>query len=348
MAKKADRNQALGELKAQLKTGALGGLYVFYGEERFLLQHYQAMMKKRLLDEATEDFNYHRFNSENFDLRSFLESVENLPMMAEHTMVQVDDVDFFKLDETGREELAQALSDIPDYCTVLLTYETQPWKPDRTKKKLFEALERHARVVEFEKQQGAELQTWVGRHFAAEGKRISRELCAYLIDITDGTMTALGEEIRKICAYSEAGEIQKSDIDAVTEPILDAVVFQMTDFLGKRNYAAALDKLRQLLKMQQEPLAILGAIGNHFRRLSAARILMDNGKTAGDLMKLCGLAGFAADKTMAAARYFSGEDCRRAAALILETDYRIKNSYGEPERLLEELVLRLAQGENHG
>ena len=94
---------------------------------------------------------------------------------------------------------------------------------------------------------------WITRHFGAAGKRINPDLCAYLIDITDGTMTSLAGEISKIVAYSGANEIRRSDIDAVTEPVLDAVVYQMTDLLGQGEYGGALLKLQQLLKMQQEP-----------------------------------------------------------------------------------------------
>lgn len=77
-------------------------------------------------------------------------------------------------------------------------------------------------------------------------------------------MTSLLGEIEKICAYSAADTICKADIDAVTEPVLDAVVFQMTDLLSAGRYDEALLKLQQLLKMQQEPLAILGAVGSPF------------------------------------------------------------------------------------
>ena len=51
---------------------------------------------------------------------------------------------------------------------------------------------------------------------------------------------------------------------------------------------------------------------------------------------------------MAAARRFTPEFCRRAAALVLETDYKIKTSYDDPERLLELLLLQLAQEGRNG
>ena len=289
MAKKQSAGNNLQELKLHLKNKDLGRLYIFHGEETFLLTHYLGQMKKQLLDPLTESFNYHKLTGETFDIRSFADAVENLPMMAESTFVQVDDIDLFKMNEGDRTKMTEILSDIPDYCTVVFTYETVSWKPDKRLKKLWEAVDGNALIVEFAKQDQRDLIAWVTRHFAAQKKRISTDLCAYLIDITGGPMTALSGEIQKICAYSGADEIKKSDIDAVTEPVLDAVVFQMTDLLSSGRYDQAMLKLQTLLKMQQEPLAILGAVGGHFRRIGTARTLLDYGKNASDLQKLCGI-----------------------------------------------------------
>ena len=343
MAKKENDTTALQELKAAIRAKNVENLYFFHGEETFLLHHYLEQLKKLLLDELTESFNYHRLNSENFDIREFADAVENLPMMAEHTLVQVDDVDVFKMPEDSRNKLAEVLSDIPDYCTVVFTYVTASWKPDKRLKKLWDAVSK-GKIVEFAKQEPKDLIPWITRHFAAKGKRISSDLCGYLMELTGGTMTALIGEIDKICAYSGADHIQKTDIDAVTEPVMDAVVFQMTDLLGQGQYAAALAKLQQLFKMQQEPIAILGAVGGHFRRIGTARTLLDHGKQTGDFMKLCGISSsYAAQKSMDMARRFRPEFCRKAAELVLETDRRMKTSFDEPERLLEILILELAQ-----
>ena len=348
MAKKPTPGNALQELKTSLKNKDLGRLYFFHGEETFLLHHYLDQMKKQLLDPLTESFNFHRLNNETFDIRAFADAVENLPMMAEATFVQVDDIDPFKMNEADRTKMAEILSDIPDYCTVVFTYITIPWKPDKRLKKLWEAIDGSGAIVEFAKQDQRDLVAWVTRHFAAHKKRISTDLCIYLIDITGGTMTALSGEIDKICAYSGADEIRKTDIDAVTEPVLDAVVFQMTDLLGSGKYGEALLKLQTLLKMQEEPIAILGAVGGHFRRISAARTLMDNGKNADELMRLTGMKDYPARKTMGAAKAFSAKFCRKAAELIMETDYKMKTSFDDQERLLELLILELAQEARNG
>ena len=348
MAKKPLSDGAFQSLKAAVRNKNMDRLYFFYGEESFLMSYYLETIRKLLLDPLTESFNYHRFTSENFDLTAFLEAVENLPMMAEHTLVQVDDIDLFKLNESEREKIAAVFSDIPEYCTIVFTYLTIEWKPDKRMKKLWEQIDSHGLAVEFRKQDIRELVPWISRHFAAQQKKISNDLCAYLIDITGGTMTALSGEIQKICAYSGAQEIKKSDIDAVTEPVLDAVVFQMTDRISEGAYEKAFQSLSQLLKMQQEPLAILGALGSHFRRLLVGKCLMEQGKSAFDLQKLCGIPDYPARKIMESARRMDKSFCGRASELVLETDYRMKTSFDDSQRLLEMLILQLAAEASHG
>ena len=348
MARKLNEENSLQELKSAIRTKQPERLYIFHGEEKFLLHHYFSQLKNLLLDDLTESFNYHKFNSETFSLQSFVDSVEAFPMMSEHTLVHVDDVDLFKLPEGEREKIGETLGDIPDWCTVVFTYETVAWKPDKRLKKLWEPIQANAQIVDFQKQNQRELISWVSRHFLARGKRISNDLCAYLIDITDGTMTSLSGEIHKISSYSGADEIHKSDIDAVTEPVLDAVVYQMTDAISQGDYGLALQKLQQLLKMQQEPLGILGAIGGHFRRISTARTLQENGRSATELAKLYGIQDYPARKSMEAARKFSPQLCKTAAELVLDTDRKIKTSFDDPERLLELLILQLAQEARRG
>lgn len=343
MAARKDENTAYQELKAAIRLKKLERLYFFHGEEVFLLKHYLGQIKKILIDELTESFNFHQLTNENFSVQEFADAVENLPMMAEFTMVLVEDVDLFKLPESDRNKIAEILSDVPDFCTVVFTYITANWKPDKRYAKLYEAVNKNGTVVSFDKQEQRDLVAWITRHFAAQKKSISSDLCVYLIELTGGTMTAISGEIGKICAYSGSDVIRKTDIDAVTEPVLDAVAYQMTDALSKGSYGEAIEKLNDLFKMQEEPLLILGNIGATFRRLSAARMLIDHGKSASDLMKLYRIPDYAARKTMETARRMRPEFCKAASSMILEIDAKMKTSFDDPKRLLEQLILQLAQ-----
>ena len=100
--------------------------------------------------------------------------------------------------------------------------------------------------------------------------------------------------------------------------------------------------------MQNEPIAILGAIGAHFRRMGTARTLLDNGKTAETLMKMCGMSDYPARKTMAATGRFPAAFCAKASELILEADHNMKTSFDDQERILEVLLLQLAREARNG
>ena len=127
MAKKEQNIAGLQQLKQQLRDKKPGRLYFFYGEETFLLHHYLEQLRKFLVDPLTESFNYHKLNNETFSVEDFADCVENLPMMAETTMVVVDEIDLFSISEPDRNRVIEVVSDIPDYCTIVFTYVSEEW-----------------------------------------------------------------------------------------------------------------------------------------------------------------------------------------------------------------------------
>ena len=167
MARQVETQDNLPRLKAAIRDKNPDNLYIFHGEEVYLLHYYLEQLRTKLLDELTADFNFHRFTQETFDIRSFADAVENLPMMAERSLVQVDEIDLFKLPESDRQHMAEILADVPEYCTVVFSYETVEWKPDKRQKKLWEAIDKNGTIVEFAKQSQRDLVAWITRHFAA-------------------------------------------------------------------------------------------------------------------------------------------------------------------------------------
>lgn len=351
MARKTDaiaRGEALQQLKADLKTGQLKNLYVLYGEEGYLRECYVKLLVKTLMDGPAGDFNYHRFTAETLTPEALAAAVEAMPMMAERTLVQIDDVDFFKLAESQRELYRAILDDIPDYCCVALVYDTVEFKINGQMKKLAATFKEKAQLVEFAKRSERELSDWISRQLRRHGKTIHPKLCEYLIFITDGMMSTLGGEIEKIAAYASGPEVQKSDIDAVVIPALNAQTFDISNAISDGDYARALKKTQELLAMQESCIGILGAIGAQIRRLSYAKAVAACGKGQQTLMELTGMKGYPANLTMAAAGKLSDAFCREAVELCLAADEQMKSSYDEPERILELLIVQLSALARHG
>ena len=265
-------------------------------------------------------------------------------MMADMTLVQVDDYDPFAQSEDVREKLIALFSDIPDTCCLVFNYDIVKFSRDGKKKKMMDAVKKYGTMVEFSKQTPAALAEWISRHFREQGKTITPDLCQHLVFLTGGSMTLLHTEIGKISAYSRMPAISRQDIDAVVEPVLQAVMFDITDALAEGNYDKALSKLQDVLSGREEPIAILATVGSHFRRLLTAKTVLAAGRGADALMPILNSSSdFFVRKIMNQASRLSDEMCLHAVELCYETDRKMKSSFDDGARLLELLLVTLAQ-----
>lgn len=341
------------QFKRELKADEFRSFYLFHGQEHYLRDHYLQMLRDKLLTGPALEFNYHRFTQENMDFQQMADAVDALPMMAQHSLVQVDDCDLTKLTESDRERLIAILSDIPDYCTVIFVFDTVPFKVDGRQKKLKEAIDAGF-AVEFACQGQRELNTWIKRRFRSHDKDIDERLCEHLTFLTGGTMTALAAEIEKIAAFCSGDVVTPQDIASVVIPVLDAEVFDLTGAITDGDYEKALQKLRTLLQMQEEPIPLLGAIGGQMRRLYYAKVAMNAGKGESGVAELLKASAgraphpYVLQKTMTTARRLSDAFCAKAVALCMEADIQLKSYSGDDQRVLELLLLSLAQEVRRG
>jgi len=127
-------------LRSELKAGQLRRAYIFYGPEAYLRSSMLQQVCKTLIPAGFEEFNYHKVSGKGLSVNDLQEMVEAMPMMAQATLTVVEDLDIFRLDEAGRTQLIALLEDIPEYATVIFSYNTLEYKRDGKMKK---ALRRH-------------------------------------------------------------------------------------------------------------------------------------------------------------------------------------------------------------
>lgn len=328
--KKAPKaNEAFQKLKSDLSAGTLGCAYIFYGEESYLREFYLGEVRKKLIPDGFEEFNFHTLDGKDLSVQALVEMAEAMPMMAERTLLVVSDYDIFKQGEEQREKFIAFLNDIPEYCCVVFVYDTVDYKPNRTMKKLFKAITDHVETVEFKAQDSSDLVAWIARRFKALGKEIDRQTAEYLIFTCGGLMTGLIPEIAKIGAYAKGKTITQKDIDAVADPVLSAEVFKLSDAVLQGNYDLAASILGDLLKMQQEPIMILAALGSQLRRIYTARLAIDSGHDKYWLMELWEMkSDYPAKLLMNAAKRTTADWCADAVKMCQVLDRRLKSERG--------------------
>ena len=193
--------------------------------------------------------------------------------------------------------------------------------------------------------QREQLLRWLKRRFAAVGHDIDADTADHLLFTCGTLMTDLVPEIEKIGAYAKGRAVTVEDINAVADPVLDAVVFDMTSAVTKGDYDRASELLGQLLKKQEEPIMILGVISKELRRLYTARLALDSGKDKLWLMDLWNMrSDYPARLLLDAARKTTHEWCANSLALCQKLDRRMKSEKGiDREGELKLLLMQLAQ-----
>ena len=344
MAQKKEGNRGYEILRADLKAGTLKNVYIFYGEESYLCRTMLEKVRQALLPAGFEEFNHHRLNGKGLSVQELAETAEAMPMMSEHTLVEVTDLDIFKLDESSRNQLMELLSDFPEYCTLIFLYDTIEYKRDGKMKKLCAAIEEHVCEVEFRQQESTALYKWVRQHFAATGHEIDSATIEHLLFTCGSMMTNLAPEIDKIGAYAKEQRITVADINAVADPILDARVFDMTNAITAGRYNDAAKVLGDLLRMQTDPIVILAVIGKELRQIYTARMALDGGKDRFWLKDLWHMSSdYPAKLKMQAAEKVSHQWCSMAVKKAQILDRRMKSeknmdSEGELKLFLMELA----------
>ena len=329
------------QLRKDLSGQKPGRLYLFYGEETYLRDHYLEELRRQILTGGVGEFNFHQVPAKEMSPRRLEEALDCLPMMAERTLVQVTDYDLFKAGEKDREAYIQLLSDLPEYVCLVFVYDLIPYKGD-ARTKLAGVIKRSGTVVNFARQDTRELVKWVRRRFQALGKDIDANLASELIFLCGDLMTNLIGEIEKIGAYAKGDKITRGDMDAVATPQLDTVVFRMTDAIGAGKFDQAAQVLGELYQMQEPPIKILWSLGRNMRQLYSARLALEQGRGASYVAGLWNLRSFQAEKIYTAARRFSLPWCRRAVVRCGEVDLAMKSTGQDGQQLLTGLLLELS------
>ena len=337
-------NSAMTALKHDLRDGTPKNLYVFHGEEAYLREFYLGELRKAILPAGLEDFNHHTAEGKDCSVEWLEQAVDYLPMMSEKTLVEVTDWDMFSGGKEQQERLAGLLKDIPDYCCVVFVYDLIDYKADG-RSKLAALLKDRQAVVDFQRQEQGDLTDWIVRRFKATGHTIDTDDARYLIFLCGDLMNNLAAEIGKIAAYASHQRVTREDIDAVAIPVIEAVVFQMTDAIARKDFDRAVSVLADLLHSQEAPIMVLSVMGKYFRQLYTARLGLERNMQRAEFMALWNMKNaYPADKLMDAARRFSLPWCRYAVRRCAETDLLLKTNYGREGEALTALLVELASG----
>lgn len=312
-------------------------IYLFYGEETYLLETKVKRIKKEFT-QLIQGINFIQIDDTNAEeLISDLETpafgfdkkliiAKNTGLFKKEKKTSKSDIKKKKNDESKLplyEKIAKYIEKNKDELneSVDLIFVEQ----EADKNTLYQTIEKVGEVKEFTLLKLPELITNIKKIASAYKVSINDETAKYLIECCGTSMQDLINEIRKLIEYKgENNTITKQDVDLMCTKQIQAVIFDLTHNLGKKETGKALEIYNGLISNKEPIQKILITLYNHFKKLYIIKIAEKYKEDAATAMNLKPNQLFLVGKYKGQARYFDTKELRKILNALIDLDANYK------------------------
>ena len=302
------------ELEKELKSNILEGIYLLYGEETFLLESSLKKIKK-LFGEMILGINYIQIDDTN--LEELIPDLQTPAFGYSKKLVIVKNSGILK--KEGKR-VNSKLKDIKEKISIYLKENIEEVKEynilifiedEIEKSALYKLIEKEGKICNFEKQTPAQIVARLKPIYKAYNVSTDETTLKYLIEVCGTAMDKLINESRKLIEYAgDGGKVEKKEIDLLCIKEIEAVIFTLTDALGKKDISHALETLKNLLYNKEPIQKILITLYNHFKKLYLTKLSLEKKKDIVTVLDLKPNQIFLVNKYKNQANYFTKEELK--------------------------------------
>ncbi|MBR3254853.1 MAG: DNA polymerase III subunit delta [Clostridia bacterium] len=315
-------------VEKELKSGNLQSIYLFYGEELYLLETCVKKIKS-LFGETVKGINYVTIDENN--IASLISEIETPAFGYEKKLIIVKNSGLLKKEGKRKNtELASLKDKLNEYIVknnkaikqsiILVIIEDDIGKHD-----LISTIEKYGISVKFEFQKPIQLENRIKAICNGYKVNIDSSTIKYFIECCGTNMQELINEIRKLIEFAgENGTIKKEDIDKLSIKKLESVIFELTDNLGKKQISEALNVMNNLIYQKEPVQKILITLYNHFKKLYFVALASNINKDLIEVLNLKPNQTFLINKYKTQARYFKINELKTILQKLIDLDYGYK------------------------
>ena len=333
------------ELEKELNQGTLQSMYIFYGEELFLLENSLKKIKN-LFGECIKGINYIPIDESN--IGEIISDIETPAFGYEKKLIIARNSGILKKEGKRKNaEMAKVREKLTEYIennykmikeSIVLVFIEEDVD---NKTNLYKAIDKLGVVCHFEYQKPIQIEKRMKAICHAYKVNISDANLRYFIECCGTNMQELINEIRKVIEYAgENGTIQKEDIDSLCIKKLESVIFDLTDNLGKKEIGKALQVLKNLIYAKEPIQKILITLYNHFKKLYFTKLAVKQNKDMITTLNLKPNQTFLVNKYKTQARYFEEKDLKAILQSLRDLDYHYKIGLIDLQIGLESILCR--------
>lgn len=318
----------LTKFKSDLKSGNLSGIYIFAGEENYLIRYYLAALRQAIApDEAFAVFNNPVFDGGEVDYSAIAEAIKSPPMMSDFKLVEWRHADFTKMTESENEELSDLISLCEEYSYSIVAFTADeegldfgtPKKPSAFIKRFSDKLN----ILRFEKSTEKQLYAWLKKHFDSQGVSVNLDTVTALVFRSGRSMDVLAGEVDKLCALALGrgrDYVTVDDVNEVASSTPECDTFALSNAILERNKQKAYLALEEMKLRRVEPTIIMGMIAKTFNDLSAVAHLLDEGLGVGGINEILKMNEYKLKIYLSAAKKYGAARLTEIIGALAEAD----------------------------
>ena len=247
-------------------------IYLFYGEDNYTKEREVNKIKKDF-GEMVDGINYLKLSDTT--INELIPSIETPAFGYPKKLIIAKNTNLFKKSKKNDDEENESSS--KDNKELISFFEN--YKPNDdvdllfveesvNKNKLYKTLEKIAEIKEFSLKKDSEVAKELIKIANMYKVKLDLTNSSYIVSNCGTDMQNLLNEIRKLIEYvGTGGTITKEVIDKLVIRKPEAVVFDLTDYLGTKNVKAAINCYRDLLSQNVADQIIIVMIYRHIRNL---------------------------------------------------------------------------------
>jgi len=311
------------ELKKSLISKIETG-YILHGSDTFLLNNSIKVITEACKLELPE-FNFVKFNDENFNIDEVVSSLEMLPIMSEKKVVLLDFSN--NLPKIKYDALVDYFKNPNFSCVFILNLGENDLK----------SIPLNIQTVDCNPIAKEIAIKFISNEIKKYGKAASSDVIYSIFENCKGDLNNSIKEINKLCNYiGKNNEITIDDVNELCDDIKEYQIFELTENLANKNATKVFDILYLFKKNKEQGRGLFGLISNHFRRLFFVSVA---GNDVKELSKLLEIKEFAVQKCIKQAKFFTKKQLKAIIDKCSELDFQIKQSLTNFETGLDLLVL---------
>ena len=332
------------QLKSQLNQGDIKPVYLLFGEDGYLINHYESLIISKTCGKDN-DFDLMRFERD-VDLQAVYDSVNQFPMMGERKCVILSDYDFESAAKEDLDRLVALVSDPYEFSTLILRFDSIPVDPKRSQKSIIlinSAAESGGVAVCLNHREENDIAAMLIRGAKKRGFSLDNTAAKYMVECCGSDINTLMRELDKLCFFVTNASITKADIDSVCTKSVDASVYEFAKKIVVCDTFSALTILNDLFYMRIAPMIILYSTASVFvdmvRVNAATKIHIEKQQIAEDFSY--GNKTFVLDNARSNLKRISDKTLKLCMDEILSADKMLKSFSGDEKTVLEKMTVRL-------